>query len=172
LFYKPSIFKNNSNTYKLTHPFLDFKIIAVTDTQNIIAECSGNAQKGIFISYPSSDEPMVDFLTKILSAVKLDLQKDVLVLGKTPNEGFSFSGFAKQVGIQKAIIFGIAPKTLGLQINHQKYQPFILNDCLFLYARFCRGDALCSPFLGKSYQFGQPQGIAPTKSDFSKTTIK
>ncbi len=118
----------------MQHPFLDFKIIAVTDTKNIIRQCSGNAQKGIFICYPTNDETMADFLAKILSAVKLDLKTDVLVLGKTPDNDFSFSSFGKEMSIQKAILFGVAPQTLGLQVNPQKYQPFNLNDCLFLFA--------------------------------------
>jgi len=118
----------------LQHSFLDFKIISITDTQSIINQCSGNAQKGIFICYPTSDEVMVDFLTKILSAVKLNLKKDVFILEKTPDNDFSFSSFAKEVGIQKAILFGVAPQTIGLQINPQNYKPFTLNDCLFLFA--------------------------------------
>lgn len=117
----------------MQHPFLDFKIIAVTDTKNIIDQCSGNAQKGIFICYPTSDETMIDFLAKILSAVKLDVKKDVLVLEKTPDNDFSFSGFGKELSIQKAILFGISPQTIGLQINYQKYQPFNLNNYQFLF---------------------------------------
>ncbi len=118
----------------MQHPFLDFKIIALTDTKNITNQCSGNAEKGIFICYSTTDESMVDFLAKILSAVKLDLNKDVLVLSKTMDNNFSFSGLAKELSIQKAIFFGIAPQTIGLQINCPKYKPFELNDCLFLFA--------------------------------------
>ena len=118
----------------MQHSFLDFKIFALSNTKDIINQCSGNAQKGIFICYPTSDEGMVDFLTKILSAVKLDLKTEVFVLTKTPDNNFSFSTFAKEVGIQKAILFGLSPQTIGLQINCPKYQPFKLNDCLFLFA--------------------------------------
>lgn len=117
----------------MQHPFLDFKIIAVTDTKDMLPQCSGNAEKGIFICYPTTDESMVDFLTKILSAVKLDLQKDVLVLSKTMDNNFSFSSFAKEQGIEKAIFFGTTPQTIGLQINCPQYKPFTLNDCLFLF---------------------------------------
>ncbi len=117
----------------MSNSFLDFKIIAIKDTKTIIDQCSGNAQNGIFICYSTTDESMVDFLAKILSAVKLDLKKDVLVLSKTMDNHFSFSGFAKEVGIQKAIFFGTTPQTIGLQINCPKYKPFVLNDCLFLF---------------------------------------
>ncbi len=117
----------------MQHPFLDFKIIAVTDTKNLLQQCSGNAEKGVFICYPTTDETMVDFLTKILSAVKLDLKKDVLVLSKTADNNFSFSSFAKELGIEKAIFFGTIPQTIGLQVNCPKYKPFMLNDCLFLF---------------------------------------
>ncbi|MFK7981267.1 MAG: hypothetical protein AB8G86_14875 [Saprospiraceae bacterium] len=118
----------------MSNSFLDFKIIAVTDTKNIIDQCNGNAQNGIFICYPATDESMVEFLAKILSAVKLDLKKDVFLLTKTADNNFSFSGFAKEIGIQKAIFFGTIPQTIGLQINCPKYKPFALNDTLFLFA--------------------------------------
>ena len=118
----------------MQHPFFDFKIITVSDPKNIIDQCSGNAQKGIFICYPTTDESMANFLTKILSAVKLNLKADVLILTKTPDNDFSFSPLAKELGIQKAIFFGQSPQTVGLQINCPKYQPFQLNDCLFLFA--------------------------------------
>lgn len=118
----------------MKHPFLDFKIISVSDTKNIISQCSGNTQKGIFISYSTSDETMVDFLAKILSAVELDLQSDVLILRKTPNNDFSFSSFSQEINIQKVVLFGIPPQSIGLQINYQKYQPINRNNCLFLFA--------------------------------------
>ena len=118
----------------MKHPFLDFKIISLSDTQKLIGQCTGNADKGIFISYPTNDEPMIDFLAKILSAVKLDLHSDVLILRKTPNNDFSFSSFSQEINIQKVILFGIHPQAIGLQINYQKYHPIKLNDCLFVFA--------------------------------------
>jgi len=117
----------------LNHQFLDFKLINVQDTSTILEQCQGDSNNTVFISFPSADKPMEEFLSKILSAVKLDLKKDVLVLEKTPNNNFSYGGLQKAVGIQKAIFFGITPSMIGLQVNHQKYQAFSINGCTFLF---------------------------------------
>ncbi len=117
----------------MTNQFLDFKLINVSDTAAILEQCQGDPTNEVFISFPTADQPMEAFLSKILSAVKLDFKKDVLVLEKTPNNNFSFGGLQKAVGLQKAIFFGITPQMIGLQTNYQKYQPFTINGCTFLF---------------------------------------
>lgn len=118
----------------MSNQFLDFKIINITDTDTIVAACTGNPDKGIFLSYHAADKSMEPFLAKILGAVKLDLQADVLTLEKTIDNDFSFSALSKAQTIYKALFFGIDPKTVGLNVNFQKYQPFTVNGCLFLFA--------------------------------------
>jgi len=118
----------------LSNQFIDFKIIDVTDTNTILSACTGSPEKGIFLSYQETDKSMEPFLSKILSAVKLDLQADVLTLEKTVDNDFSFSALSKAQSIDKALFFGIPPKAVGLQVNVQKYQPLTINGCLFLFA--------------------------------------
>lgn len=118
----------------MNHSFLDFKLINLSDTTEIIAQCEGNTDSNTFLSFPSSDKPMETFLTKILAAVQLDFQKDVLVLEKTATNNFSFGGFQKVTQIHQALFFGISPPEVGLQVNHQKYQAFTIGDCTFLFA--------------------------------------
>ncbi len=118
----------------MSNQFLDFKIINVADTNRILAACTGNPDKGIFLCYKAADKSMQPFLAKILSAVKLDLQADTLTLEKTADNDFSFSTLAKDQTIYKALFFGINPKTVGLHLNFQKYQPFTVNGCLYLFA--------------------------------------
>ena len=56
---------------------------------------------------------------------------------KTTKNDFSFSSLQKATSIQKAFFFGVSPAKVGLQVNHQKYQPFTINDCTFFF-----GDSL------------------------------
>lgn len=118
----------------MSNQFIDFKIINVTDSSDILSACTGSPEKGIFLSYHQADKSMEPFLAKILSAVKLDLQADVLTLEKTVDNDFSFSALSKAQSIYKALFFGIPPKAVGLNVHIQKYQPFTINGCLFLFA--------------------------------------
>jgi len=118
----------------MSNQFLDFKIINIADTNSMLTACTGSPEKGIFLCYQASDTPMKPFLAKILAAVKLDLQTDVLTLEKTIDNDFSFSTLAKGQTIYRALFFGIAPKSVGLHLNFQKYQPFTINGCLYLFA--------------------------------------
>ena len=112
--------------------FLDFKLIQIAETEKILSQCKGRASKGIFICYPSNDNDQREFLAKILSAVGLDLNTEVQSLEKTPENDFSFSRLNRENKLSKVFLFGIHPKSIGLQIQIQKYQPFMLNNCLFL----------------------------------------
>ena len=115
-------------------PFLDFKIIDFSDIQSIISNCEGNTESNIFICFSEADTKLEDLLAKILSAVKLDLKKDVLLLRKTPENGFSFSALKRHYSIRKALIFGLSAKSFGIQVNSQKYQPFSIGGCTFIFA--------------------------------------
>ena len=136
IFFYPKKFKI---FISLTNQFLDFKIINVSDTNSIIDACNGSSEKGIFLSYQTVDKSLESFLAKILSAVKLDLQTDVLTLEKTLDNDFSFSTLSKAQSIHTALFFGISPKAVGLQVDCHKYHPFSIDGCLFLFADDLKG---------------------------------
>lgn len=132
---KTNFFLNKFKTHIiiLDASFLDFKIIDFSDIQMVLSKCQGNAAKGIFICSSDMDVEVESFLTKILSAVQLDLNGDVLLLKKTIGNGFSFSSLKEHHPIQKVLVFGLAPSNLGIHINSQKYQPLVIGGTTFLF---------------------------------------
>ncbi len=118
----------------MNNPFFDFKIIELQDLTDLIAKLEGTIAKGVFVCYAASETEYEAFLSKILSAINLDLKTEVLVLKETLETGFSFSQLQTQRGIKIALVFGYLPQHLGVQVNYQKYQPFIIKNCTFLFA--------------------------------------
>ncbi|MEM6316710.1 MAG: hypothetical protein AAF960_03515 [Bacteroidota bacterium] len=118
----------------MTNSFLDFKVINVADTAQLEKEFQGKVDKGVFICFLTEDVELIPFLTKVLGAVKLDLENDVLVLQKTPDNNFSFSSVAKAKGITKALFFGVSPKDVGFQAALKKYTLTTLGDFTILFA--------------------------------------
>ena len=114
--------------------FLDFKIIDLQEPASLLTKLEGNADKGIFICFSKEEIEHEAFLSKILSAIKLDLQTDVLILKETLDKGFSFSQIQAQKEIKITLIFGYSPKHLGIHANCQKYQPLTIHSCTFLFA--------------------------------------
>ena len=118
----------------LNSSFLDFKIINIKNAEKILSDCQGNSASAIFIGFLKEDEAKLDFLTKILSAVKLNLNTDVCYLIKTKENDFSFSTLNVDNRFDKAIFFGIPPQKVGLQINYLKYRLFKISNCQYLFA--------------------------------------
>ena len=118
----------------MTPDFLDFKVIDIADPSEVLQKCSGNSERGVFIGYLEKDRALKPFLEKIFSAVHLDIQKEVLVLEKTPDLPVSFSRLSFPKPIQKALLFGIPPSEIGLQINSTPYQPISFLNTQFLFA--------------------------------------
>lgn len=114
--------------------FLDFSIIDLLDTSVVISQCEGPSQSSIFVCCREADPVNIEFLKKILSAVQIDLDKEVSLLKITHPHGFSFSQLQSTKAFKKALIFDFPPSFLGLQLNLQKYQPFTLNGCTLLFA--------------------------------------
>ncbi len=103
--------------------------VAVTDL------AQGNFTKKILIL--ALKEPNnagnIDFVTKVLSAAKLDLAKDTLfaqVPGDTPVN--CFGGLPERP--EFILVFGLQPAQVGLKALAQPYQPFTLNGCTWLFS--------------------------------------
>ncbi len=125
-----------SQNYVLNNQFLDFQIFAIENVDTLLGKCSGNNDKKLFIVCSSTEKKGedVNFLQKILGAVHLDIQKDVLLLHVTPSEQFSFIELCKKVDIETAILFGLSPRQAGLNLNIPPYHPLRFADKTFLLA--------------------------------------
>lgn len=123
--------------------FLDFSVIPLKETLEILKKCIGSNQKKLLVVFNENDESeeRLEFLKKILAAAKFDIKEDILLLKITPKEAFSFIALRTKVaqthpssGIDNLMVFGFEPKYFGLNLEVQKYVPFHFYENGFLFA--------------------------------------
>ena len=115
--------------------YLDYKVFVIPELSEISAMLSGENQKHILIGFTDENNPEMDaFLDKILTAAKLHIPTDCLLLKRLGDEALpSFSQIFNKNTIDKAVLFGILPKDLGLKITPPQYLPIEFNNCTFLF---------------------------------------
>ncbi len=113
---------------------INFKIVPKIEKDTILKDCKGNNAKGVFLLYKALETEQVPFLTKILAAVQLDMEEDVLVFAGTNTQTFSLSDISESHSLKKAIIFGFSPQHIGLQVQFQKYQLYTIGGIQYLFA--------------------------------------
>ncbi len=96
---------------------------------------SGENQKHILIGFTDENNPEMDvFLDKIMTAATLHIPTDCLLLKRFEGEVLpSFSQILNKNTSNKAVLFGIPPKDLGLKITPPQYLPIEFNDTTFLF---------------------------------------
>ena len=114
---------------------LDFYLFPLSDWRQLNERLSGNNARHVLIvlEHRESDSELTDFLGKILSAVKLNLQEDTFLLKLTKGENISFSNFSQVQPVRHVLLFGIAPRQLGLHFSLPLNQPMRLGDTVFLF---------------------------------------
>ena len=120
----------------LSNQFLDYSVIALKEVDEVIKNCIGSNQKKLLVVYNSNktEDQSIEFLKKILGAAKFDIQDDILLLGTTSKQGFSFISMRTKVAFDNILVFGFPPAYLGLNLDIIPYQPTHFNDCGFLFA--------------------------------------
>ena len=113
---------------------INFNIIPKTEKGTILKHCKGDNAKGIFLLYNISEAEQIPFLSKILAAVQLDMQRDVIALASTNAQSFSLSDVNTDLLIKKVIVFGFMPPHIGLQVQFQKYQLYTIGQIQYLFA--------------------------------------
>ena len=85
---------------------------------------TGHFQKGILIICSESDlnYDVAADLTKILSAIKIDLVKDTGLVILDPNSDIGISHYFNNHNIKSVLIFGANQKQIGLLCQAQLYQ--------------------------------------------------
>ncbi len=104
--------------------------------ENFFASCSGSNEKLIFVGIQQETDEAARqfFLKKILSAVQIDLSKDALFASFGATETGSFIQLLRKKGVEKCLLFGLAPARLGLGIAVKMNEPFTFYGCRFLFA--------------------------------------
>ncbi|MCB0560878.1 MAG: hypothetical protein H6573_30480 [Lewinellaceae bacterium] len=114
---------------------LDFSLFPLSDWRQFNERLSGNNARRVLIVLErlESDSELMDFLGKILSAVQLNLEEDTLLLRLTKGENISFSRLSQVQPVRYVLLFGIAPRQLGLHFSLPPGQPMRFGETYFLH---------------------------------------
>ena len=88
-------------------------------------------QKSIAVLMKNASEADLLFLSKILAAVKLDIDKDILLINSSSLP--AFNQFKKVPSIDKLLVFGILPAEIGLHFKVKPYSLIDFNNFSFLF---------------------------------------
>lgn len=115
--------------------FLDYQIFPTPELSKFSAQLEGENERQVLVGF--FDEQSVereDYLKKIIGAAKLNLLEDCLILrGSLETKFPSFVQMQNAHSIQKAVLFGIKPSDIGLNLEIPPYQPIVFNNCTFLF---------------------------------------
>ncbi len=114
---------NNQNIILLPD-FLDFDVYPF-DEKAWEGICTGGNEKGLLVVLNKEQAPdsALVFLTKILSAAKFDLEKDVLLCQLPNDTNIPFQSICNHNEIKHVILFDVNQKQIALNINLPTYQP-------------------------------------------------
>jgi hypothetical protein len=114
--------------------FLDFEVFALPEKKTEFSNKNNKPAANILIIfYNEKNDPELEVLLKnILSAAKLDFDKDIVLLKTTPQARFSFSEIQKKMPLKDLLFFGINPSNFGLNYSIKPYQPLTINKLRIL----------------------------------------
>lgn len=117
--------------------FHTFNLIAHSiDANDQLSNIASNSFKVIVVLEAKEEKVLLDgLLTKILSAINIDISKDVCLI-KTPERSHSLNiiNVIKDLKIEKVICFGVQPKDLTLNFASTLYKPIQIGELTFLFA--------------------------------------
>lgn len=115
---------------------LDFHLFPLSDWRQLQERLSGGNARHVLIVVEQEENQaeLTDYLGKILSAVKLNLQEDTLLLRLTKGENISFSSLARVHTVRQTLLFGVPPRRLGLHFTLPPGQLVTAGERTFLYA--------------------------------------
>jgi hypothetical protein len=115
--------------------FLDYQIFPTPELSEFSAQIEGaNAQETLVGFFDEQSIEREDYLKKIMGAAKLNLLEDCLILrGSLDTQFPSFAQLQNAQPLKKAVLFGIKPTDLGLNLTIPMYQPIVFVNCTFLF---------------------------------------
>lgn len=117
--------------------FHTFNLIAHSlSASDQIDSISSNSFKVMVVLEAKEDNDLLDgLLKKILSAINIDLSKDVCLV-KAPDQihHLNILKSIKDLGINKVLCFGLQPKDLTLNFSTTYYKPMHVGDLTFLFS--------------------------------------
>lgn len=117
--------------------FFESELFILPNTKQALAQAKGLNERSILVVVAGKREQMpdlLDFLRKITTAAKIDLDKDTACLWVTSQQKIGWSSLSQNIHIQQALIFGKTPAELGLHLQVQLYKPFKFQGIQFIFA--------------------------------------
>lgn len=116
--------------------YLDFDLFAVPEHKLKTEDLSGQGAAGILIAFApgAQTENSLDYLQKILGAVKINMAEAAYTLPVMPRQQLQLNLSVLPQKLQYLFLFGIKPRQLGLHFVLPLYQPIKYNDVTYLIA--------------------------------------
>ena len=117
--------------------FFNFELFQIADKLEYAKIAYGNPKAAYLILLQSGehwDEQIKPFLEKVLKAIQIQLDQDTVFINLSPDQQLNISSVKRHFAPKKILIFGIPPKTLGIQFPMPAYQVIEHQNCQFLWA--------------------------------------
>ena len=114
--------------------FINYNIFNIEEAEHLATRGANQKNLFIFLSEKEAETAsLVELLSKILAAIKYDLETDALMLLQTNNEPISLSKLCQTSEKRSVLVFGYEPKQLGIYANMKKYVFFEIQDTHYLF---------------------------------------
>ena len=136
-FYFNSFGKNRHKPYKiLNNSFFNFKLFQLEDETTPSIQMEGENQKEIliFFSIDGEEQPILEFMARVLQAIKIELKQDTLFINVKHDSPVNLMQLIKKYPTQSVFIFGLKPMQLGLHLEMQKYHVLKHQNVQYLWA--------------------------------------
>ncbi|WP_235296245.1 hypothetical protein [Portibacter marinus] len=113
----------------MNHYFYDFELFHSPDSSIPPENFQGENAKKLLVVVHKSDfhQENQDFLAKVLSAIKLEMQKDATILLMPDDRNYAVNDLMNSHDYQKCLMFGIQPTDVGFAIETHLYLPFEIS---------------------------------------------
>ena len=76
-------------------------------------------------------EAQIEFLKKVLGAVKLELNQVRVI--HIPNEKWAWRDLVKHFRPQRVLVFGLSPQDLSMNVEHHHYTSLKIQNCALMF---------------------------------------
>ena len=118
----------------LLSDFLNFDLYPLNDNLDDANTIYNNDARQTLIVIRNTDEQHLEFLSKILSAIKYDMTQDVVLIAINPDAAIHLTQLTKTYDVFNILLFGIQPKDIGLNGQIPNYYPISINEKRILVA--------------------------------------
>ena len=122
------------NNISIQHFFTDSLFVLPAQNPPIVNDIKSE-QKQILVLYQDDkdQQELLDLLKKILIAIQLDIDKDIILVRSKKEDLYSFIRMRTKIEIKQILVFGLNAKQLGLNIQAELYQILSFEACQFLF---------------------------------------